>query len=332
MPHEATASLELTVQAAQPASGFVQASGTGLVLDGAPFRFVGLNYFKAVGDPNLLSNLQETGMAWNVMRCWCFQAACVSGGAIDFAPIDAMIAVAKQLGIHLVCTLVDQWGYLDNGGTTLDLAWYQGGFQTALLSADIVPYLDWVQQFAARYADESSIAVVELVNECNADNGGGTVSTDALESFLATAGAAFRAADPNHLLCLGIQDDSSGDYGTQYQQINASALVGIGTQHDYGYPTDPMGNPTAPNVVTAIQMMQALGKPFFVGETGIDPSTITPATTAERATLLVAKIDAMIAAGAAGVIVWQWTPNCSGDTYKICPGDPVLGMLTVPAA
>ncbi len=308
-------------------SAFVKASGTALTLNGEPFTFRGFNYFHAVGDPNIVANLQLSQLKWNVLRCWCYQAACISGGNLDFSPIDKVVAACKQLGLRMVATLCDQWGYLDNNNQTLTLSFYQGGYKTTPLANDIVPYLAWAKAFAARYASEPTIAIVELVNEANANNGGGPVSTAALQTFTAGVGQAYKAIDPNHLLCVGIQDDSSGDYGAQYQEINASPYVDIGTQHDYGYPTYPLGNPTPPNIATAIEMMKALNKPYFTGEMGIDPSTISPATDQERATLMLAKMNGMSAAGAVGTLVWQWTPNCSGDQYKVCPGDPLLAVM-----
>ncbi len=80
-----------------------------------------------------------------------------------------------------------------------------------------------------------------------------------------------------------------------------------------------------------IDQCDALGKPLFVGETGIDPSTVTPAgdtLLAQRAGAFEQKLRAQFAAGVVGELAWAWNKDGSSEAgYDIGPGDPTLPML-----
>jgi mannan endo-1,4-beta-mannosidase len=316
-------------------SGFVRTSGTGLTLDGNAYRFEGMNIYNVASnggcvvaqDPN--AALTAIGPSQNVFRFWAFQNFVVSNGTFDWAPFDNVLAAAAAHGDRVIMDLANEWDYCD--GPAKDLSWYQSGYQTQIDPGDLVPYRQYVADVVARYADNPTVLMWELVNEAQAGGTGACPAApapfDALMSFGQNMGALVKSIDPNHLLSFGVQDDSCGTWASDYQSLNAIPTIDVCTYHDYGYPTSPLGNPSAPNLATAIQMCHADNKPIFVGEIGIDPATIAPATLSERAALFLGKLNAMTQQGVVGELLWDYVPDANGGGYEIGPGDPSLAVL-----
>jgi len=318
----------------QSATGFVQADGTQLTLNGAPYRFEGMNVYNVASNGGCVPYLnpdtamQEIGPGQNVFRFWAFQQFVVSNGQFDWAPFDQVLAAAAAHGERVIMDLTDEWNYCDGGVKTM--SWYQSGYKDAVYPGDIVPYRQYVADVVARYKDNPNILMWELVNEAQAGGTGACPAEpgpfNALMSFGEDMGSLVKSIDPNHLLSFGIQDDSCGDWAAHYQALNAIPTIDVCTFHDYGYPTDPLGNPTPQNLQTAITMCHADNKPIFVGEIGIDPSTISPSTLQERADLFQAKFNAMTQAGVVGELLWDFAPEDQGG-YEIGPQDPALSIL-----
>lgn len=318
----------------QSPTGFVQRDGTQLTLNGQPYRFEGMNVYNVASNGGCVpylnpdTALQEIGPGQNVFRFWAFQQFVVSNGQFNWAPFDQVLAAAAAHGERVIMDLTDEWDYCDGGVKTM--AWYQSGYKDTVYPGDIVPYRQYVADVVARYKDNPTVMMWELVNEAQA---GGTGSCpaepgpfDALMSFGEDMGSLVKSIDPNHLLSFGIQDDSCGDWAGDYKALNAIPTIDVCTFHDYNYPTDPMGNPTAPNLQTAVTMCHADNKPIFVGEIGIDPATISPSTLQERADLFQAKFNAMTQAGVVGELLWDFAPEDQGS-FEIGPGDPALSIL-----
>lgn len=326
--------LEPTPTPATGGSGFVRASGTQLTLNGAPYRFEGLNVYNVASNggcvPYLNPNtaLQQIGSGQNVFRFWAFQQFAVDNGAFNWAPFQNVLNAAAAHGERVIMDLTDEWSYCDGGAKAL--SWYQTGYKDTVFPGDIVPYRQYVADVVAHFANNPTILMWELVNEAQAGGSGACAAEpapfDALMSFGNDMASLVKSIDPNNLLSFGVQDNSCGTWGADYQQLNAISGIDVCTYHDYGYPNDPLGNPTAPDLATAIQMCHADNKPIFVGEMGIDPSTISPSTLQERANLFQAKFNAMTQAGVVGELLWDFTPVDQGS-YEIGPGDPALSIL-----
>ena len=75
--------------------------------------------------------------------------------------------------------------------------------------------------------------------------------------------------DDNHLVSEGTPAGWNGSGLGQFcgaangdfQTLMASPGTDVCDFHDYGYPDDPMGDPLAPDLASAIQMCHADGKP-----------------------------------------------------------------------
>ena len=330
------------------ASPFVGQDGTTLTLEGRPYRFVGINVYMAasggrcggrlypdVGVP--LSNMPR-GV---VFRFWAFQSFFVSGGHFDWTAMDRVLAIAAAHGDKAIPVLANQHHYCD--GPAKDLAWFQRGYRSEVEPGDLVPYEQYVSAVVARYADDPTIAMWQLVNEGEAPGADGgcdePAALSALLGFSAHVGGLVHGLDPNHLVSLGTIAGFSGS-GRQwcgaanrdYQVLMASPGADVCDFHDYGYPQNPMGRPSAPNLATAIQMCHASGRPIMVAETGIYASS--SAVLGQRAAEVEAKFTVQFRAGVAGELIWTWAvkPDYrsakSDANYGVFPGDPSLGVLS----
>ncbi|MGH3265939.1 MAG: hypothetical protein ACRDNS_28555, partial [Trebonia sp.] len=191
--------------APRPASPYVDRVGSTLTLDGKPWQFTGLNYYSALRDGNLPGSLTAMGRGVKALRFWCFQSYLVSGGAPNWAPLDALLAACRAAGVRVIPTLANQWSYGD--GVAKDLAWFQDGYKSAIQSGEVVPYREFAGEVTARYADDPTIALWQLINEGQAVNDDGTCNEStalaAMQAFAADMGRMIKAGDPNHLLSLG---------------------------------------------------------------------------------------------------------------------------------
>ncbi len=321
--------------------GFVQRSGSQLLLNGYTFRFDGLNIYDANStsaapacgdaDVSLDQTLNDIGPGQEVFRAWFFQSLVTINGQRDWTAFDHTLAVARARGTRVIFVLANEWGDCD-GGIDRTLAWFQGGYRTQVDPGSLVPYRQWVAQAVARYAGNPSIAFWQLVNEGEARNPDGSCSevlaTQALRAFADDVGGLIRATDRNHLIGLGTTAGECGSNEADYQLIHASPAIDICDYHDYGQPYTPLPGDPYSGLQASISRCQALNKPIVVGETGIHYLQISPATLAERALLFQQKFSAQFAAGVGGELIWDWSIYApSGGDYELGPADPSFALL-----
>jgi hypothetical protein len=337
-------------QVAGETSAFIGRSGTQLTLDAQPYTFTGINIFMAAsgGTPSSCGGelYPNVGVALSdmpsgiVFRFYAFQNFFVSHGAFDWANFDQVLTIAAAHGDRVIPILANQYSECD--GPAKDLAWYQSGYRTAVEPVDIVTYRQYVAEVVSRYADNPTIAIWQLVNEGEAVNADGTcnepAALSALLAFSNDVGGMVHSLDPSHLVSLGTIAGYSGT-GQQwcgaangdYQTLMASPGNDVCDFHDYGYPTDPMGDPQTPDLATAIQMCHADDKPIMVAETGLFATSNSEL--AVRAADFKAKFAAQFNAGVVGELMWEWAnlpdyvvPATDAD-YGIFPNDPSLTLL-----
>ena len=335
-----------------PSPEFVSRNGTDLTLDGQPYRFTGINIYMAASGgtpsscggelyPNVGVPLADMPNGV-VIRLWAFQDFFVSNGTWNWTNLDQVLAIAAAHDDKIIPVLANQHDYCD--GPAKDLGWYQSGYKDTVEPGDLVSYRQFVADIVSRYSGNPSIAMWQLVNEGEAVNGDGScdesAALTALLAFTTDVGGMVHTLDPNHLVSLGVIAGYNGSGGGaqwcgaangDYQTLMASPSNDICDFHDYGYPTNPMGNPATPDLATAIQMCHADNRPIMVAETGIyaDRSAELPI----RATEFSAKFSAQFQAGVVGELLWNWavepdyvSPDQDPD-YGISPGDPSLGVL-----
>jgi plastocyanin len=337
----------------EPPPGFVIRNGTQLLLDGQPFRPIGLDIYNANSngwcwyqmDGNILDDsLTAIGPGKNTMRAWFFQQLATTGGTRDWTAFDRTLATARAHGYKVIATLTDQWG--DCGDSAVagygykDVNWYENAYKDRDPSGT-VSYRDWVAEIVNRYKDDPTILAWQLVNEPevnshqNADCG--TVpesrATADLSSFASDVSALIKSIDPYHLVSLGtIGSGQCGAQADDFASVMSIPTLDLCEFHDYNT-VDLVPGDQWNGLKQRIDQCNALGKPLLVGELGTSVATV--GTTAARANIVDAKLCAQFRSGVAGVLLWAWDRYGSYDSidpsrgeFDIGPQDPVLDVLT----
>jgi hypothetical protein len=298
-----------------------------------------------------LDNIQTNSGA-NVVRVWFFQSF---GGPNNWTPFDSIISALKARGMRAVVTLTNQWNTCDEPSPATpqkDLSWYQSGYKQPEGSYSM-SFRDYATAVAAHYANEPAVAFWQLLNEGQAPtiSPSGQVSCNeaaaasALRSFGDDMVTAIQSVDPHHLVDLGTSGSGCGTGTNADDQYVHAGKSGLCDYHDYGQSAVSMPASWAASIADC----KAIGKPAFVGESGIlanvqpdgspasectpwpgcSPDQITGATLAQRAAFFKAKIAAGNQQGVAGYIIWVKSPyyDPSTEGYAIGDSDPTEGVL-----
>jgi hypothetical protein len=346
----------------QPVDSFVHADGRAFLIDGAPFRFVGVNIYDAAAtdryscDPALRmtdTELESTMRTLHdrygasVVRFWAYQTYTASGR--DWSGTDRVIRIAKQVGMRVLPVLEDGPGYCTTMAAAVPKSryagdtWFSTGYRAQYGSAPM-SFRDYAKVVAEHYRDEPTVLGWSLINEADTsarDAAGRSV----LVEFGRDMGRLLRSADPNHLITLGTQSNgAAGASGPDFTEVYSQPELDFAEVHDWepwGDPADPMpggvdGRPPAPDAPACADIHAPLGcsfarsvqldKPLVVGEAGIHATT--PPARQVRAEQLGAKMRAALDAGAAGYLLWRVTKAHEDvDDITLDSGDPVLAVL-----
>lgn len=342
--------------------GFVGVDGSDFVLDGSPFRFVGVNIYDAassdryscraatqMSDTELVSTLRylhdEAGAT--VLRFWAYQT--YTQGATYWDGVDRVLAAAKRTGMKVIPVLEDGPGDCTTSEGRVPKAefegdtWFTRGYRQPYGNATL-SYRDYVSKVTAHYADDPTILGWSMMNEADTSARDGDQS--ALVGFAGDIASVIRSADPNHLITVGTQSNGApGASGRDFAAVYGLPSISFAEVHDWGYwgsDTAPMPGgegSTPPNASSpecsalnapigcSFALAAALGKPLVVGEAGMKGTTAAERDV--RAGLLRAKMDAAFAAGAAGYLIWSVT-TADTDGYDVLTSrkDPLLGQLS----
>lgn len=156
-----------------------------------------------------------------------------------------------------------------------------------------------------------------------------TLGAGALLHFFSQIGGLIHRLDPNHLVEEGVMGGGQcGAAGSaDYRLVGASPGIDVLSYHDYG--TGPLPGDQWNGLGVRLQDAAALGKPLIVGELGVmaGDGPACALSRDSRAGVVATKLAAQYAAGAAGVLLWDWVASPAKCNYDIGPGDPVLGLL-----
>jgi YVTN family beta-propeller protein len=326
-----------------PPPSFVTREGTKLLLDGHPFRPVGLNIYNANSngtcwypmDGSVLDDsLTAIGSGVNAMRAWFFQNLATANGSRDWTAFDRTLSTARAHGYKVIATLGNQWADCDQGYGYKDTSWYESGYKQQD-PAGTVSYRDWVQEVVSRYKNDPTILAWQLLNEPEVlPYNGADCSTvpessaeSLLYSFASDISGLIKSIDPNHLVSLGtIGSGQCGAQYTDYKQVMSIPTLDLCEFHDY-VPGQPIPGDQYNGLQFRIDECNELNKPLLVGELGVKPSDVG-GTLADRADTVSSKLCAQFGAGIAGALLWAWNKDSSTlDNYDIGPGDPVLDVL-----
>lgn len=318
-------------------AGFVRACGTTLCLNGRTYRFDGFNMYyaghcgPAFSKADLAASLADQ-RGGGVFRMWAFENDAYNAATHSFnwAPWDNALAEANAHGFKVIMTLDNQWGDCVNSGYK-NLSWWRSGYKRTDGDGPL-SYRAWVKAIVSRYAGNRAILAWQMINEGEAaDSQSGTCeeanAAAAMKAFTGDIGGLIHSLDPGHLVSLGTM--GSGQCGTRaadYKTVMSSPGTNLCEYHDYGSPGVPMPGDRWNGLRVRLSQCAALGKPLFVGETGIQESQV--GSYAARAADFNRKFSAQDSAGVTGELIWSWNLNGSDSGWDVGPGDPSLSLLS----
>lgn len=344
------------------ADSFVRAAGPSFRIDGADFRFVGVNIYDAaatdryscnqgarMSDQELESTLRflRDTAGVNVVRFWAYQT--YTQGGSDWSGVDRVIRIARELDMRVLPVLEDGPGNCTTSSDRRPKAeyhndtWYSAGYREPYGNASM-SYRDYVRVITAHYAAEPTILGWSMINEADT-SARDTQDRSVLVSFARDIAGVIRQVDANHLITLGTQGNGApGASGPDFRAVYSLPELDFSEVHDWGYwgaDDDPMpgadsGRPPDPTsdecavrdapIACSFAIAPQLDKPLLVGEAGIDGRDAGERDT--RAKQLGAKMSAAFAAGAAGYLVWHVNTTMT-DGYDILVDrpDPLFGVL-----
>ncbi|MEV0595498.1 RICIN domain-containing protein [Nonomuraea cavernae] len=300
---------------------FVHREGKDLKLDGRPYRFVGFNAFGMTGC--------ATGTAWTqaeldayfsglppaaMTRTWAFEWFGVEA-------LDRIVASAEAHGQKLIFSLANQGQ--DCGESDKDLAWYRTGYQGG--------YLSWVTTVVSRFKDSPAIGMWELINE---PGNGLALDVTTLKNFFDATAAAIKRIDPHHLVETGTMAEyAHPDKYTNYAILHSGPDIDVGSLHEYDQ--DHSDQIVSRHLAPTMTPVYKLNKPFIIGEAGIVAGPGCAISLATRATMFKREFDGDFLSGAAGVLIWTYSPNArSVDPAQQCmhqvrlpDSDPTIAMV-----
>jgi hypothetical protein len=109
--------------------------------------------------------------------------------------------------------------------------------------------------------------------------------------------------------------------------VGASPGIDVLSYHDYYPSSEVEGGDQWNGIAMRVTQAADLHKPIIVGEDGITAGVGCAESLSQRATGFRARAQAQFAAGAAGMLLWNWEQSPSPCSYDIGPGDSSLQLL-----
>ncbi|MFC9553334.1 beta-mannosidase [Rhodococcus sp. NPDC056960] len=319
----------------------VQASPSGLTLDGRPWWPAGLNAYQLATDWSVnrgcgaevdLDGFFGSLPQGSLTRFNAFQWLAIdkATGALDFTGIDRVFRAAEARRQLVIPVLAAQDGSCgDEIFKSSD--WYDGGWHD-VAPGSVLSYEDWVATAVKRWRDSPALAMWELMGEpepLTPYRSCAVTAGETLRTFVDDAGALVRSLDNRHPITLGlIGGGQCGTAGPDYEFVGASPGLDVLQYHDYGADGVPLPGDVYNGLALHIEQAQHLRKPILVAEIG-QYAGAGCVSVLERARTVAAKLDGQRAAGTAGALLWAFVPDPRpGEcTYDIGPDDPVRGVL-----
>ncbi|MGV0835526.1 cellulase family glycosylhydrolase [Mycolicibacterium thermoresistibile] len=305
-------------RSAEAHGGNVYRNGTQLMLNGAPYRFVGVNNYDLTGchtgtpvaaaaAERFFAQLPPNSMT----RVWAFEEW-------GFAPVQRTVRLAEKYNQKLTLVFADGAGFCN--APRFDVAWYTGGFRGS--------YFAWIERLTTAFGGSPAVGMWEIMNEPGSGVDG--LTSDIIKSFYDETAAHIKRHDPAHLVSTGAlapwQPFQKGESG--YAEVHSGPDIDVVSVHEFDFPYTDGEAIVSTHFETARRAAQAIGKPLYVGETGV--SLAQGCMTAdERADALRRKFTEYLAEGASGVLYWVvlGPPNNPGTVCDSPFGnrDPMLG-------
>ncbi len=310
---------------------FVRRSGGTLSLHGAPYAFLGAVSWGIAWAPDgckLLGSLDEgiertfadlVDARVSALKIWAFQSYAGPSGT-DYSSFERVVGAARRAGVRLVFVLENHWGDCSSGGERND-AWYAGGFEQPY-GAYPLSFPDYARGLVTHFRDEPTVLAWEIMHEARAEQ------FAPIDLFAERMSAVVGEADQNHLIALGLDNGDSpgtsreGD-PSSYRLLHEHAPIDLLDAHDFNTEGETLTESTAELAVLAASM----GKPLFSGATGVVLADASPAALSARAAIVEDKLEAAVAAGVVGFLVYDIIPDWTEPTWSFDgrDGEPLAG-------
>jgi len=324
---------------------FIRAEDGRLLLNGKRYRFVGVNAYSLLSYPHgtgrftcgpgftengVREYLQDVAdMRANTVRIQAYQNHLRDPNDpsnLDFTRLDLVVREARTRGITLIVTLENQWWDCNKGGYKRP-GWYESGYR-APYGGNRLSYRDYVAKVVARYKDEPAILMWQLMNEAESKGIDKRPRPEPLMTFTADMTAVIREHDPNHLVSLGtIGVLRAGSGGPFFALLHhGERMPEMIDAHDYHQ--DDVAWTEEMDLARATA--RALGKPFFIGETGIKVGSNDPGKKRhgpkERADLMFQKLIAAWEQDVDGIVIWSYR-SAGGRGHDFDRNDPLFDKV-----
>jgi mannan endo-1,4-beta-mannosidase len=358
--------------AATPAGATIRAAGATLTRAGQPYRFVGVDAYELAtawgnnaGCGAMVSDAQMAAFfrslpAGAVVRFQAFQETTGTNpatGAADWVGLDRVFAAATAAGVGVIPVLGGQGSGCD-GGHWENAAWYAGGYTEIYnrpsnsdgRGLQPLSYQSWVTAVVNRYRTSPALAMWEPMGEAEASacpigtgpNCSGHQTCDheaaaiaALTQFFTAIGGLIHRLDPAHLVEAGLLGGGQcGTQGGDYQKVVAGPGIDVASYHDH-YGSAPLGGDQWNGIAVRTAQARAVHKPIIAGEIGITAGVGAAGCESleQRVADMAAKFTAQFAAGSAGEMIWNWSPDPLGPcSFNTTAGDPLVTWLATSAA
>ena len=346
--------------ATTPPNGFVRSEAGELRLDGAPYRFVGMNVFYLTmldsGERRrVLSDL--AGCGFNAVRFWGMKYLIGYFGdsrQVDHADTIANLraifdeVAASGLDMRFVVSLHDfpynlcsdpATGANDRCDDDADrrrlTEWFAGGYR----SADGFDYERYVREVVTAFANRPEILAWELINEPHCI--GHEPCAEALFTFNHDISALIRRIDAHHLITAGTMGRGKVGERFNYGEGELERLH-LQTSLDFLSVHWNEADSPASRYLEEIGWAREQGIASFAGEVVVEASHCLAGDCSSnacsqdelgaRARAAAAIGDDLFGRGASGLFYWHYldntlAPGASCDRYGVFPGDPMCEAL-----
>lgn len=315
-------------------AGFVQRAGAQLALDGQPYRFTGFNAFGIGGGEGVAWTRPQMDTYFaalpvnSMTRTWAFD------GYVNTTLLDNLVASAEAAGQKLILTLNNDGNQLVLDGAKNN-TWYASGYASNTYVGGAGSWHSWITTVITRYASSPAIGMWEIINEAGISQGADHVlSGTTMKNFYQTVAGWIKAIDPDHLVSTGdvaefLYAETTGDGGAaQYEQAASAVGVDVLSLHDYEL--DFGGTTlTSSHFAACKTAANHLQKVIMVGEVGKTATILNDPT---RAATIIGRIGSYLAAGAVGVLPWNYSQfyyddGSGGTGYILVEGDPLTEAI-----
>jgi hypothetical protein len=303
--------------------GFIQVAGDEFMLDGQPFRFVGVNIRGLVhyGGADILPHSQPEhrdvqlkaaqDMGARVVRVFLANRHRTTEEIAD--RFEEALAKAEEHDLYLIVALTDFYNdsnfnppddeifYASDpwGNTTLNKDFFDGDYRDN--------YLPFVEGIVRRFRHHKRIFAWELGNELKAwdREADENLRPDLFIQFAATVSRRIRQLDPIHLITTGsISSRACGCNPEQAERLYRLDSLDFLTTHNYH----------GEDLEDDSSLAQKVGKPFIIEEAGFESG--------DRAELINDDLEKWVGRKARGYLQWGFmaTDHDMGD------GDDRFGM------